>query len=38
MSKPTIAVNPSSFPNQMATDKEKASEEYGMQVGKAIQY
>ena len=38
MSKPTIAVNPSSFPNQMATDKQKASEEYGMQVGKAIQY
>ena len=38
MRKPTISVNPTTFPNQLATDKQKASEEYGLQVGKAIQY
>jgi hypothetical protein len=33
-----IDVQYSSFPNQWATDKEKASEGYGLQVGQAIQY
>lgn len=38
MKEPIIVVNPVSFPNQLATDAEKASDEYGMQIGKAIQY
>jgi hypothetical protein len=33
-----IDVQYSSFPNQWATDKEKSSEGYGLQVGQAIQY
>ena len=33
-----VSVNPTSFPNQLATDAQKASDEYGLQVGKAIQY
>ncbi len=38
MRKPTISVNPTTFPNQLTTDSQKATEEYGLQVGKAIQY
>lgn len=33
-----IDIQYSNFPNQWATDKEKASEGYGLQVGQAIQY
>ena len=33
-----IDVQYSDFPNQWATDSEKASEGYGLQVGQAIQY
>ena len=38
MKESTIAVNPTNFPNQLATDAQKASAEYGLQVGKSIQY
>lgn len=34
----TIEINTVSFPSQLATDAEKASEEFGLQVGQAIQY
>lgn len=33
----TIEINPTSFPSQMATDAEKASDAFGLQVGQAIQ-
>ena len=33
-----IEVNYVGFPSQWASDKEKSSEEYGLQVGQAIQY
>jgi len=38
MTEPTIAISPSSFPTQLATDAEKASKEYGLKIGSAIQY
>jgi len=34
----TIKINPTSFPNQFASDKEKESVEYGLQIGQSIQY
>lgn len=34
----TIDITSSVFPTQMATDSEKASDFYGLQVGQAIQY
>jgi len=34
----SIKINPISFPDQFATDKEKESVEYGLQVGQSIQY
>ncbi len=34
----TISINPQGFPNQFASDKEKESYEYGLQIGQAIQY
>ena len=34
----SIAINAVSFPSQMATDAEKASKEFGLQVGMSIQY
>lgn len=34
----TIEVNAVSFPSQLATDAEKASDTFGLQVGQAIQY
>ena len=33
-----IAINAVSFPSQMATDAEKASDSFGLQIGQAIQY
>ena len=33
-----IDITATSFPSQFATDAEKASEEFGLQVGQAIQY
>jgi len=33
-----IQINAVSFPSQLATDAEKASKEFGLQVGAAIQY
>ena len=33
-----IKINPISFPDQFATDKEKESVEYGLQIGQSIQY
>jgi hypothetical protein len=33
-----ISINAVSFPSQMATDAEKASDTFGLQVGQAIQY
>ena len=33
-----IQVNSAAFPDQFATDKQKASDEFGLQVGQAIQY
>ena len=38
MKQPIISVNPITFPNQLTTDAQKASDDYGLQVGKAIQY
>lgn len=34
----TVQINATSFPNQLATDAEKASKEFGLQVGQGIQY
>jgi len=34
----TIEIISSAFPSQLATDAEKASDEFGLQVGQAIQY
>ena len=34
----TIDITSSTFPSQLATDSEKASEQFGLQVGQAIQY
>ena len=34
----TIEINATSFPSQLATDAEKASDSFGLQVGQAIQY
>ena len=34
----SIKINPISFPDQFATDKEKESVEYGLQIGQSIQY
>jgi hypothetical protein len=33
-----VQINAASFPSQLATDAEKASKEFGLQVGQAIQY
>jgi hypothetical protein len=33
-----IQVNATSFPSQLVTDAEKASKEFGLQIGQAIQY
>lgn len=33
-----VDITSASFPSQLATDKEKASESFGLQVGQAIQY
>ena len=38
MKEPIVLINPVTFPNQLATDSQKATEEYGLQVGQAIQY
>jgi hypothetical protein len=34
----TININPAGFPNQFASDKEKATYEYGLQISQAVQY
>jgi len=34
----TININTTSFPSQLATDAEKATDAFGLQVGQAIQY
>ena len=34
----TININTAAFPSQLATDAEKASDAFGLQVGQAIQY
>ena len=33
-----INISSAVFPNQFAPDKEKATDEFGLQVGQAIQY
>lgn len=33
-----ISINPSSFPSQYVSDREKASQEFGLRIGQAIQY
>jgi hypothetical protein len=33
-----ININPQGFPSQFVSDAEKATEEYGLQIGQAIQY
>ena len=38
MTEPIITISPTSFPTQLATDAEKASKEYGLKIGNAIQY
>jgi hypothetical protein len=37
MEKFSVVINQSPFPNQMATDEERATPEYGLKVGKAIE-
>ncbi len=34
----TVEINATSFPSQLATDAEKESDTFGLQVGQAIQY
>jgi hypothetical protein len=34
----TVQINATSFPSQLATDAERASKEFGLQVGQGIQY
>lgn len=34
----SINITSTSFPSQFATDAEKASDEFGLQVGQSIQY
>ena len=34
----TVQINAASFPSQLVTDAEKASKEFGLQVGQSIQY
>lgn len=34
----TVSINATSFPSQLVTDSEKASKEFGLQIGQAIQY
>ena len=34
----TININPTGFPSQFASDKEKSSYEYGLQICQAVQY
>jgi hypothetical protein len=38
MKEVTIKINPTSFPNQFASDKEKQSLEYGLQIMQSVQY
>ena len=38
MDKPTIDVPSVGFPDQFASDSEKATKEYGLLVGQSIQY
>ena len=38
MNDPLIMINPSSFPTQLATDAEKASQEFGLKVGQSIMW
>ena len=38
MKEVTIKINPASFPDQFASDKEKETYEYGLQIGQSIQY
>ena len=33
-----INIDSAGFPNQFATDSEKATDQYGLMVGQAIQY
>jgi hypothetical protein len=37
MTDPKIVINPTTFPSQLATDAQKASQEFGLQVGLAVQ-
>ena len=34
----TVSINATSFPSQLVTDAEKASQEFGLQIGQGIQY
>ena len=34
----TVSINATSFPSQLVTDAEKASQEFGLQIGQAITY
>jgi hypothetical protein len=34
----TVSINATSFPSQLVTDAEKASKEFGLQIGQSIQY
>ena len=38
MKEPTILINPTTFPNQEASDSEKETIEYGRRIGESIQY
>jgi hypothetical protein len=38
MKEVNININPSGFPSQFVSDSEKATVEFGLQVGQAIQY
>lgn len=38
MKEVTVKINPAGFPDQFASDREKETYEYGLQIGQAIQY
>ena len=38
MNDPLIMINPTNFPTQLATDAEKASQEFGLKVGQSIMW
>jgi len=38
MEEVNVNISPSGFPSQFVSDSEKATKEFGLQIGQAIQY